>query len=124
MPVAERPGLGCIPAGPGLGGIATMAEPARRCAAGPAAPGWGDVQRQMIVSAQAIAGAVTAWLAAGGDDAAPPAAMAALALGVLTDLGSVARRLDVGEAVIEAERGRAVAEDRVARPGRRLRAVP
>jgi hypothetical protein len=101
-----------------------MAEPARRTAAGPAAPGWGDVQRQMIVAAQAIATAVTDWLAAGGDEGSPPAAMAAMALGVLADLGSVARRLDVGEAVIEAERDRAVTEDRETRPGRRLRIAP
>jgi len=101
-----------------------MAVPARRCAAGPAAPGWGDVQRQMMVSAQAVAAAVAAYLAAGGGEDSPPAAMAALALGVLDGLGAVARRLDVGEAVIEAERGRAVAEDRESRPGRRLRAVP
>ena len=103
-----------------------MAEPARRCAAGPAAPGWGDVQRQMIISAQAVASAVAAYLAAGGGDDSAPAAMAALAMGVLTDLGAVARRLDVGEAVIQAERDRAVTEDRAScpRPGRRLRALP
>jgi len=101
-----------------------MAEPARRSAAGPAAPGWGDVQRQMIVSAQAVASAAAAYLAAGGGEDSAPAAMAALAIGVLGDLGAMARRLDVGEAVIEAERGRAVAEDREARPGRWLRALP
>lgn len=103
-----------------------MAEPARRSAAGPAAPGWSDVRRQMMVSAQACAAAVTAYLAAGGDDASGPAVMGALAIGVMQDLGATARRLDVGEAVIEAERDRAVAEDRAAVPrprGGHLRAV-
>lgn len=100
-----------------------MAEPARR-STGPAAPGWGDVRRQMMAAAQACAAAVAAYLAAGGDDASPPAAMAAFAIGVLQDLGDVARQQDFGEAVVEAERARAVAEDRAAwpRPGR-LRAV-
>jgi hypothetical protein len=103
-----------------------MAEPARRSAAGPRAPGWGDVRRQMMVAAQAVAAALAAYLAAGGDDASGPAVMSTMALGVLTDLGGMARRLDVGEAVIEAERARAVAEDRAACPrprGGHLRAV-
>lgn len=103
-----------------------MADPARRSAAGPAAPGWGEVRRQMMVAAQAVASAVAAYLAAGGDDASGPAVMGTMAIGVLTDLGGMARRLDVGEAVIEAERDRAVAEDRalVPRPrGGHLRAV-
>lgn len=93
-----------------------MAEPARRSAAGPAAPGWGDVRRQMMVTAQAVTSAMAAYLAAGGDDASGPAVMGALAISVLQDLGATARRLDVGEAVIEAERARAVAEDRAAWP--------
>jgi hypothetical protein len=80
----------------------------------------------MMVSAQALTAALIAYLAAGGDDASPPAAMAAMAVGVLQNLGGTARRLDVGEAVIEAERDRAVAEDRAAVPrprGGHLRAV-
>jgi hypothetical protein len=102
-----------------------MADPARRRAAGPAAPGWEDVRRQMMTAAQAVTAAMAAYLAAGGDDAGGPAAMAGLAIGVLADLGAMARRLDVGEAVIEAERARAVAEDRAAvpRPRNGLRAV-
>lgn len=103
-----------------------MAEPARRNATGPAAPGWADVRRQMMVAAQAVMSSVTAYLAAGGDESAPPAAMAALAIEVLTGLGAAARRLDWGEAVVEAERERAVAEDRAALPrprGYPLRAV-
>jgi allophanate hydrolase subunit 2 len=80
----------------------------------------------MMVSAQACATAVAAYLAAGGDDASAPAVMGAMAISVLQDLGAMARRLDVGEAVIEAERDRAVAEDRAAVPrprGGHLRAV-
>ena len=80
----------------------------------------------MMVAAQACASAVGAYLAAGGDDASAPAVMGALAISVLQDLGAMARRLDVGEAVIEAERCRAVAEDRAACPrprGGHLRAV-
>ena len=103
-----------------------MADPARRSAAGPGAPGWAEVRRQMIAAAQACSAALAAWLAAGGDDAGPPAAMAAFAVGVLRDLGDVARQQDFGEAVIEAERARAVAEDRAAWPrprGGHLRAV-
>lgn len=102
-----------------------MSELARRSPAGPEAPGWGDVRRQMTVAAQAVAAAVAAWLEAGGDDAAPAAAMAVLAVGVLQDLAGQLRRLDVGEAVIEASCERAVEQDRAAwpRPCRGLRAV-
>jgi len=90
-----------------------MAEIARRSAAGPAAPGWGDVQRRMMAAAQ---------VCAGGDDSGVAVALAGLAIGELHGLAALARRLDVGEAVIEAERDRAVAEDRETWP-RRLRAV-
>jgi hypothetical protein len=103
-----------------------MAEPARRSAAGPGAPGWGEYRRKMMAAAQDVTAAVVAYLAAGGGDDSPPAAMAALAIGIFQDQGAVARRLDVGEAVIEAERRRAVEEDRalVPRPrGHHLRAV-
>jgi hypothetical protein len=103
-----------------------MADPARRSAAGPAAPGWGDVRRQMMVAALAVTAALADWLAAGGDETSGPAVMGALAIGMLQDLAAMARRLDVGEAVIEAERARAVAEDRVVMPrprGHHLRAV-
>ena len=103
-----------------------MAVPARRSAAGPAAPGWGDVRRQMIVSAQACAEAVSAFCLAGGDNASPPALMASMTVSVLQELAVLARRLDVGEAVIAAEIDRAVREDREAWPrprGGHLRAV-
>jgi hypothetical protein len=98
-----------------------MAEIARRSAAGPAAPGWGDVQRRMMAAAQVCAVAV-AQACAGGDDSGVAVALAGLAIGELHGLAALARRLDVGEAVIEAERDRAVAEDRETWP-RRLRAV-
>lgn len=100
-----------------------MAEPARRSAAGPGAPGWGEYRRKMMAAAQDVTAAVIAYLAAGGEDRR---AVASDAIGVLEELGAVARRLDVGEAVIEAERIRAVEEDRASGPrppARRLRAV-
>lgn len=93
-----------------------MGEPARRSAAGLAAPGWGDVRRQMIAGAQFVMAAVAAYLAAGGDDSAPPAAMAAMAISAFENAGATARHLDVGEAVIEEACARAVAADRAARP--------
>lgn len=100
-----------------------MSELARRSPASPGAPGWGDVRRQMTVAAQAVTASLAAWLAAGGDDAAPAAAMSVLAVGVLQDLAGLARRLDFGDAVVDEACDRAVERDRASRPGRRLRAV-
>lgn len=76
----------------------------------------------MAAAARDVTVAVSAWLAAGGDEAGPQAAVAALAIGTLQ--GAV-RHLDFGEAAIEAACDRAVAEDRAAfpRPRRGLRAV-
>jgi len=93
-----------------------MAEPARRSAAGPAAPGWGDYRRKMMDAAQDVVDAVIAYLAADDDDG-PKAATAALAIAVFQQQGAAARCVDVGEAAIEAACARAVAEDREARPG-------
>jgi hypothetical protein len=97
------------------------AEVARRSAAGLGAPGWVEYRRKMMEAAQDVADAVIAYLTAGDEDG-PRAAAAAQAIAAFQEQGAVARQLDVGEAVIEAERARAVAEDRAAWP-RRLRAV-
>jgi hypothetical protein len=79
----------------------------------------------MMAAAQDCAAAVAEFLAGGGDAGAPLAVTASQAVGALEDLAAMARCLDVGEAVIEAERARAVAEDRAAWPRGRghLRAV-
>lgn len=103
-----------------------MAEPARRSAAGLAAPGWGDVRRQMIAAAKDVAAAVSAYLADGGAASSPAAVKADRAIAAFLEHGETARHLEVGETVIEMERARAVEEDRASRPrppGRRLRAV-
>jgi len=100
-----------------------MAEPARRSAAGPADPIWGDIRRHVAVAVKAAPAAYAAYLASGCDDTAPAAAMLDLVLGVIRHLDETLRRCDVGEVAIEAAITRAVAEDRESRPGRRLRAV-
>lgn len=101
-----------------------MAEPARRSAAGPAAPGWGEYRRHMMARAQDVVALVTAYLAGGGGE--DGRAVAADAISVLRELGAAARGYDFSEAVIEAERCRAVAEDRALAPrsrGAHLRPV-
>lgn len=77
-----------------------------------------------MVAAQAVTSSLAAYLAAGGDDSAPPAAMAFLAIGVLQELAASARRLDWGEEVTAETCARAVDEDRAALPRpRHLRAL-
>lgn len=96
-----------------------MAEPARSADGpddpaarkpDPRLPGWADVRRALITEARACALAVQELAR---DPASEPAReMAALILSVLQDLGVIARRWEVDEAVIEAERARAFEEGR------------
>ena len=103
-----------------------MAEPARRNAAGPAAPGWGEYHRKMMACAQGVEAAVTAYLAAGGDDASPQMALAALAIAALLELGTAGRQADFGADVHAEVTARVAGQDRAQLPRRRgypLRAV-
>jgi hypothetical protein len=106
-----------------------MAEPARRDAAGPGPDdpaagkpdprmhGWADVRNALITEARACRLAVAELARDPGSGAALE--MAGLTLSVLESLGVIARRWEVDEAVIEAERKRAyeagVADCRAAR---------
>ncbi len=92
-----------------------MAEPARESADGAAAgrPG-ADIRRALVTEARACRLAVEELARSPGSGAALE--MAERTLSVLEYLGAQAR---ADEAVIEAERARAVAEDRAARPRRR-----
>ena len=102
-----------------------MAQPARSSAAGPDGPAAGrpdpDVRRALAAEARACRLAVEELARNPGDG--PALEMAERTLYVLEYLGEQAR---ADEAVIEAERARAVAEDRAAWPRRRrgLRALP
>jgi hypothetical protein len=104
-----------------------MAEPARRNAAGPAAPddpppGRPGVSRALAAEARACRLAVEELTRDPGSG--PALEMARLTLSVLEHLGAQAR---VDDALIEAMCARAVAEDRAAWPRRRrgpLRALP
>ena len=103
-----------------------MAEPANRNAAGPAAPGWGEYHRKMMTCAQGVEAAVTAYLAAGGDDASPQMALAALAIAALLELGTAGRQADFGVEVAGEVIARVIEQDRAAWPrprGYPLRAV-
>jgi hypothetical protein len=101
-----------------------MGDPARRNENGPGpggpaagrtdptAPGWADVRHALVTEARACALAVTELARKPGDKGALE--MAGLTLRVLEDLGVIARRWEVDEAVIEAERARAFEEGRQA----------
>jgi hypothetical protein len=103
-----------------------MADPARGSAGDPAAgvpdrpdpraPGWADVRRALVTEARACALAVTELARDPGGGAALE--MASLTLSVLQDLGVIARRWEIDEAVIEAERARGFEEGRQSRAAR------
>lgn len=78
-------------------------------AAGPGEPGWGDARRTIMWAAELCAAAVTS-LSLRGAGAGPAMAAAREATGVLRDLDARLRCLAFDEAVIEAERDRAVGE--------------
>ena len=95
-----------------------MAQPAYRNAAGsapddperkpdPRAGGWGDVRHALIADSHLVAQAAAGVAARPGDSAA--AAILTLALDIFADLRSIARRCQVDEAVMEAERERGFA---------------
>lgn len=73
-------------------------------------PGWADVRHALAAEARACALAVAGLARDPGSGAALE--MAALTLSVLQDLGVIARRWEVDEAVIEAERARAFEDGR------------
>ena len=95
-----------------------MAVPARRNADGPApddperrpdprAGGWADVRHALTADSHLVAQAAAQVAARPGDSAA--VAVLTLALDVLADLRSIARRCQADEAVMEAERARGFA---------------
>lgn len=86
-----------------------MADPARRSAAGPASPGWGDA-RQAVIRAAEVCACAAVSLALRGPHGAHAAMMIRQAAEGLRDVSAQLRYLAFDEAVIEAERTRAAGE--------------
>ena len=94
-----------------------MAATSRRRTAGRVTR-WKDLPQQAEEAMAAVVLAVTCYLEHGGEETAAPAALAALAVSVLKDLGETARAVAFDERVDAIDRGLAAG---AARPAARRR---